>query len=68
MSDALTPEQQEWERTSEIHGPAFEPTAEPAPRLIIFGAVPLAAALCAGGPVDRLDCLRGGSARAVRRC
>ncbi len=39
-------EQQEWLTTSEVHGPAFEEPSEPAPRLVIFGAVPLAAALC----------------------
>ena len=39
-------EQREWHRSSEVHGPAFDPPADPAPRLIIFGAVPLAAALC----------------------
>lgn len=41
-----TPEQVEWLQSSEVHGPAFEPVADPSPRLIIFGAVPLAAALC----------------------
>ena len=57
MSDALTPEQREWERTSEVHGPAFEPTADPAPRLIIFGAVPAGGrAARAAARVDRLDC------------
>jgi xanthine dehydrogenase accessory factor len=45
VSDALTAEQQEWERTSEVHGPAFEATLDSPPRLVIFGAVPLAAAL-----------------------
>lgn len=39
-------EQREWERTSEQHGPAFEELPDPAPRLVIFGAVPLAVALC----------------------
>jgi xanthine dehydrogenase accessory factor len=41
-----SPEQLEWQRESEVHGPAFEQPGEPAPRLVIFGAVPLAAALC----------------------
>jgi xanthine dehydrogenase accessory factor len=41
-----TPEQLEWLRSSEVHGPAFEERSEPAPRLVIFGAVPVAAALC----------------------
>jgi xanthine dehydrogenase accessory factor len=39
-------EQREWHQSSEVHGPAFDPPLDPAPRLIIFGAVPLAAALC----------------------
>jgi xanthine dehydrogenase accessory factor len=39
-------EQRGWHESSEVHGPAFDPRADPAPRLIIFGAVPLAAALC----------------------
>jgi xanthine dehydrogenase accessory factor len=42
----VRPDQQEWVRESEVHGPAFEQPSEPPPRLIIFGAVPLAAALC----------------------
>ena len=41
-----TPEQVEWQESSEVHGPAFEEPGKPAPRLVIFGAVPLAAALC----------------------
>jgi xanthine dehydrogenase accessory factor len=41
-----SPEQTEWQASSEVHGPAFEPARDPAPRLVIFGAVPLAAALC----------------------
>lgn len=41
-----TPEQLEWLRTSEVHGPAFEEAADAAARLVIFGAVPLTAALC----------------------
>ncbi|MGH2891988.1 MAG: XdhC family protein, partial [Solirubrobacteraceae bacterium] len=35
----------EWVKTSELHGPAFEPVGDPPPRLILFGAVELAAAL-----------------------
>jgi len=42
----LTPEQREWLDTSEVHGPDFAAGAEPI-RLIIFGAVPLSASLCA---------------------
>jgi xanthine dehydrogenase accessory factor len=41
-----TPEQVQWQESSEVHGPGFDPGTDPAPRLIIFGAVPLAAALC----------------------
>ncbi len=39
-------EQREWLETSEVHGPAFEDITGSAPRFVIFGAVPLAAALC----------------------
>jgi xanthine dehydrogenase accessory factor len=39
-------EEREWLQSSEVHGPAFDPPANPPPRLIVFGAVPLAAALC----------------------
>lgn len=39
-------EQSHWQRASEVDGPAFEPGGAPPSRLIIFGAVPLAAALC----------------------
>jgi xanthine dehydrogenase accessory factor len=35
----------EWLATSELHGPAFEPVADPPARLVLFGAVELAAAL-----------------------
>ncbi len=35
----------EWLSGSELHGPAFEPDLDPPPRLILFGAVDLAAAL-----------------------
>jgi xanthine dehydrogenase accessory factor len=45
----LTDEQRAWARTSEAHGPSFAATpgaGGEAPRLVIFGAVPLAAALC----------------------
>jgi xanthine dehydrogenase accessory factor len=41
-----TPEQVQWQESSEVHGPGFDPAADPPPRLIIFGAVPLATALC----------------------
>ena len=40
-----TPEQLEWLTTSEVHGPAFEEPPDAVSRLVIFGAVPLAAAL-----------------------
>ncbi len=39
-------EQSDWQRESEVDGPVFEPGSDPPSRLIIFGAVPLAAALC----------------------
>lgn len=45
MSDALSADQRAWLETSELHGPAFAPAADPAPRLVVFGAVGLAAAL-----------------------
>jgi xanthine dehydrogenase accessory factor len=35
-----------WAETSELHGPVFVDVVAPAPRLIMFGAVPIAAALC----------------------
>jgi xanthine dehydrogenase accessory factor len=35
----------EWVATSELHGPAFEPVSDPPPRLVLVGAVELAAAL-----------------------
>jgi xanthine dehydrogenase accessory factor len=35
----------EWVDSSELHGPAFEPVPDPPPRLVLFGAVELAAAL-----------------------
>jgi xanthine dehydrogenase accessory factor len=41
-----TPEQLEWLRSSEVHGPAFEEAPNAVSRLVIVGAVPLAAALC----------------------
>jgi xanthine dehydrogenase accessory factor len=53
MSDSrpaeLTDEQRAWEATSEVHGPNFAPargTGGDRVRLVIFGAVPLAAVLC----------------------
>lgn len=39
----------EWLETSELHGPAFEVVPDPPPRLVLFGAVELAAALSALG-------------------
>ena len=38
--------QREWASGSEVHGPNFAGAPEPPPRLIVFGAVPLSAALC----------------------
>jgi len=35
-----------WTETSELRGPMFVDLVAPAPRLILFGAVPIAAALC----------------------
>jgi xanthine dehydrogenase accessory factor len=35
-----------WAETSTLHGPAFVAPAGPAPRLILFGAVPIAVPLC----------------------
>ncbi len=35
-----------WLEKSELHGPMFVDVVGPAPRLIMFGAVPIAAALC----------------------
>ncbi len=35
-----------WAETSELQGPLFVDVIAPAPRLIMFGAVPIAAALC----------------------
>jgi xanthine dehydrogenase accessory factor len=35
----------EWLKSSELHGPAFEPVGDRPPRLVLFGAVELAAAL-----------------------
>ena len=35
-----------WAETSELRGPMFVDVVGPAPRLIVFGAVPIAAALC----------------------
>ena len=40
-----------WLEGSELHGPAFAPPETPGPRLILFGAVELAAALCRLAPV-----------------
>ncbi len=35
----------EWVENSELHGPAFEDVGDPPPRLVLFGAVELSAAL-----------------------
>jgi xanthine dehydrogenase accessory factor len=40
----------EWTETAELHGPEFAEPESPAPKLIMFGAVPLSAALCALAP------------------
>ncbi|HET8977160.1 MAG TPA: XdhC family protein [Solirubrobacteraceae bacterium] len=38
-----------WERESELHGPGFAEPEAPAPRIVLFGAVPLAVELCGLG-------------------
>ena len=43
---APTDAQRGWQTDSEVQGPSFSAVAEPPPRLITFGAVPLSAALC----------------------
>lgn len=43
---ALTDEQRAWERESEVAGPRFAAPEDPPVRLVLFGAVELAAALC----------------------
>lgn len=35
----------EWVETSQLHGPAFEDVGDPPPRLVLFGAVELSAAM-----------------------
>jgi xanthine dehydrogenase accessory factor len=42
---AAAGDRSEWLATSELHGPTFAEPETPGPRLILFGAVPLAAAL-----------------------
>jgi xanthine dehydrogenase accessory factor len=42
-----------WTETSELRGPIFVDLIAPAPRLIVFGAVPIAAALCSLGKAAR---------------
>ena len=44
-------ERDEWTATADLHGPQFAELESPAPKLIVFGAVPLAAALCTLAPV-----------------
>jgi xanthine dehydrogenase accessory factor len=46
---AQSAERAEWARSAELHGPAFADPEDPAPKLVMFGAVPLAAALCRVG-------------------
>ena len=43
---AAPPSDHLWAETSELQGPVFVDVVAPAPRLIMFGAVPIAAALC----------------------
>jgi xanthine dehydrogenase accessory factor len=43
-------ERDEWTVTADLHGPEFAEPESPAPKLIVFGAVPLAAALCTLAP------------------
>jgi xanthine dehydrogenase accessory factor len=40
----------QWAATADVHGPEFAEPESPAPKLIMFGAVPLAAALCELAP------------------
>jgi xanthine dehydrogenase accessory factor len=42
-----------WTEASELRGPIFVDLIAPAPRLIVFGAVPIAAALCSLGKAAR---------------
>jgi xanthine dehydrogenase accessory factor len=46
---AESAERADWARTAELHGPEFADPEEPAPKLVLFGAVPLSAALCRVG-------------------
>jgi xanthine dehydrogenase accessory factor len=45
-----------WAETSELQGPMFVDLIAPAPRLIVFGAVPIAAALCTLGKATGWRC------------
>jgi xanthine dehydrogenase accessory factor len=45
-----------WVETSEMRGPMFADVVAPAPRLILFGAVPIAAALCRLGRATGWRC------------
>jgi xanthine dehydrogenase accessory factor len=45
-----------WAETSELRGPMFVDLVAPAPRLIVFGAVPIAAALCRLGRATGWRC------------
>ncbi|HEY3726644.1 MAG TPA: XdhC/CoxI family protein [Solirubrobacteraceae bacterium] len=45
-----------WAETSELRGPLFVDLVAPAPRLITFGAVPIAAALCRLGRATGWRC------------
>ena len=55
-----------WAERSERRGPLFVDVVGPAPRLILFGAVDIAASLCTLARGGRLALLRGRSARAIR--
>lgn len=46
----MSVDRDEWTATADLHGPEFAEPESPAPKLIMFGAVPLAAALCGLAP------------------
>jgi xanthine dehydrogenase accessory factor len=45
-AERLSTEQRDWEESSEVHGPNFAGDVTDRVRVVIFGAVPLSAALC----------------------
>ena len=55
-----------WTDTSERRGPLFIDVVGPAPRLILFGAVDIAAPLCTLARASGWRAVRGRSARTVR--